>query len=287
MNVNVLKLRLIVCCLATAWLVPVAVYADTSTIYDNDANAYYGGGDIRYSDGSPVLVNGQPVVDYSADILGGPAYAVDTLAVTRGTDSFTATLTGAYFSSTGLNEWIGDLFLTTGAWNPAGAGPNYVGNNATATGTTWDYVLSIVGGQVSPNGGPATSGQIALYAVNKDNILTTSELPQSGAYRDDQEIEYDATGQAPIVLGTWTLTPDLADPSNGTFTFSLDGLTLADYGLDGVLGLHWAMSCGNDIVEGVVPAAGTVPEPATMVLFGAGLVGLAAYRVRRKENSDL
>ncbi len=42
---------------------------------------------------------------------------------------------------------------------------------------------------------------------------------------------------------------------------------------------HWTMSCGNDFINGGADVP--VPEPATMMLFGTGLAGLAAI-YRRK-----
>ena len=43
-------------------------------------------------------------------------------------------------------------------------------------------------------------------------------------------------------------------------------------------GLHWTMECANDVIEG---SFNPVPEPATALLFGAGLAGLAAFGRRR------
>lgn len=46
------------------------------------------------------------------------------------------------------------------------------------------------------------------------------------------------------------------------------------------LGIHWTMSCGNDVGEGFLPRPPAVPEPATMGLLGLG--GLAALLGRRR-----
>jgi len=45
------------------------------------------------------------------------------------------------------------------------------------------------------------------------------------------------------------------------------------------LDAHWTMSCGNDVIDG--HAAAPVPEPATMLLFGTGITGLAAWQRRK------
>ena len=46
-------------------------------------------------------------------------------------------------------------------------------------------------------------------------------------------------------------------------------------------GLHWTMECANDVIEG---SFSPVPEPATVLLFGAGLAGLAVFGRRRGRN---
>jgi len=59
-------------------------------------------------------------------------------------------------------------------------------------------------------------------------------------------------------------------------SFDLASLNIDIAGIDA----HWTMSCGNDEING---SYAPVPEPATMLLLGSGLVGLAFYRRRMKK----
>ncbi len=45
------------------------------------------------------------------------------------------------------------------------------------------------------------------------------------------------------------------------------------------LGLHWVMTCGNDVIEGAatIPSA-SVPEPGSIVLLFIGLISLGVSR---------
>ncbi len=71
-----------------------------------------------------------------------------------------------------------------------------------------------------------------------------------------------------------------------TVSLDLTKILGADWAIDGfTLGAHWTMSCGNDAIDGSVTIPGApVPEPTTMLLFGAGLAGLAGVTRRRRSH---
>ena len=94
----------------------------------------------------------------------------------------------------------------------------------------------------------------------------------------------------------WKYVSDGSEVGRGTFSYGmiqssgfvgdshylLTGFDLSFLGDGTDFYSHFTMGCGNDNLMGQGTTA-PVPEPATMVLLGSGLVGLALYRRKMKK----
>jgi len=106
---------------------------------------------------------------------------------------------------------------------------------------------------------PGIIGQV------EHRLRNLAKAPTGYVYRTGQAWK----GGAGSFMGAATY---FYDNANNTleFTFNTGNLDWT-----GPVGFHWTMKCGNDVVEGQVSS---VPEPATMLLVGLGLIGLAGMR---------
>lgn len=205
------------------------------------------------------------------DVIGNPLFNISKMDVTLGS-TLQVDIHTTYVNIVGSNDGIGygDLFLSNDGYNPTV--PSSLDHQL--NGEFWEYALVLDNHEgKDASGNAVTSGTVSLFAVNSVSELILAENAGSSVYRAGQEVLYNTQGQQALGTGTWT-----------TFatgiSFSIDA-SLLSLGTDD-LGIRWAMTCANDIIEGSVPTD-PVPEPATMLLFGAGLAGLAGLRSRKNK----
>lgn len=124
-------------------------------------------------------------------------------------------------------------------------------------------------------------GHWALPRVFQDVFGYNS--PESSPWRYDVASTGDTKLVEDATITTYGYTGDTAVPDlgfTGTQRYAAEvdlGWLYVESGYNGYFLSKFTMECGNDNLIG----QGTVPEPATMLLLGSGLIGMAAFGRRK------
>ncbi len=135
-----------------------------------------------------------------------------------------------------------------------------------------DLVLAINGGAEKYAINFGFDGQDdGLYRVDGDSSWTTVDI-------------YSGSNPLALVDGTKITEFDsnvTGDPVSDSYyrvvSFSIFALDETIAGQSLTIDAHWTMSCGNDEIEGQLDVT-PIPEPATFLLFGSGLLGLIGFK---------
>ncbi len=206
-------------------------------------------------------------------------------------DSLTVIVYGNYFDDLLLGgdnlvtTQLGDLFISTNGLVDDDTGVDTLSDYFKSTETkavdytTWEYGVQL-GTYRNENG--VLSGQNEqvgnVHAItDEDSQIGLSWLNKDwSVYRSQQEVSLNFAYDAQQQDASWFIddTGDL-----GFLSITINDFTSL-FGSFETLGFHWAMTCGNDVMEFEWTNTNPVPEPQTIALFG--VLGMGGYLFIRR-----
>ena len=174
----------------------------------------------------------------------------------------------------------GDVFIDTngdavygGAW-PNGSG----GNDPIKNIFGYEYVLDMDFG----------SKTYSVFSINADSILKTvtyDNMDEANPWR----YKYGGTLVGDLENLSMNYQTGLSNGDVDLYGGSHNavGVDLSFLGSGSPFTAHFTMRCGNDNLMGSGTTTAPVPEPATMILFGSGLIGLAGIGRRNMNRNTI
>ena len=253
----------------------------------------------------------------NADIIGSsPPFSIFSAVVSRsGANNdilniiINTNFAGAPALGTSDGTNYGSLFLNPLNWSVTGSAVNHYSTDNFVNGNqNWEYAVTTPGSgnggsglyatglaPIGPSGvGPVTNsngvpqfytmadGSKIVMSNVSNNPLSAPAAGNPGFYfRQGQAVEFDPSNTNTALRSATVTTV------NGSYI----EYSILDNGLLGnTFALAWDMTCGNDVIQGLVnlqstDLTGTTPLPAALPLFAGGLGILGVLGRRRKRNN--